>query len=115
MKLTVVTGSVDQDNFNELQRAYNACMALDAIKQVGVAPLQDVLGQLTEIIAVDDAAIGSGVELQPQDSKAISEAVLFLEELNIPHFLSLGVGSDDKNPVCADGNIRASVSLTTAI
>lgn len=74
-------------------------MAIDTIKQVGIAPLQDLLGQLTKILTVDDAAFGTAAQLQAQDAKDISDAILFLEHLNIPHFVSLGVGSDDKNPV----------------
>lgn len=108
MRLTVrASASADQDNFDELQRAYNACMAIDTIKQVGVAPLQDLLGQLTKILTVDDSAVGTGVPLQPQDSKSISDAILFLERLNIPHFISMGVGSDDKNPVWLQGHMIA--------
>jgi endothelin-converting enzyme len=99
MKLTVSTGSADLDNFNEMQRAYNACMAVDAIKQAGIAPLQDLLAQLTKVLAVDDSEFGTGVQLQAQDAKDISDAILFMEQLNFPHFVALGVGADDKNPV----------------
>ncbi|KAH8907243.1 zincin [Coniochaeta sp. PMI_546] len=98
MRLTITTGNIDQDNFNELQRAYNACMAIDAIKQVGITPLQDLLGKLSRILTIDDAAFGTGAQVQGKDAKDISDAILFLEQLNIPHFVSLGVGSDDKNP-----------------
>ncbi|KAB5582760.1 hypothetical protein GE09DRAFT_1076327 [Coniochaeta sp. 2T2.1] len=98
MRLTVRTSNADQDNFNELQRAYNACMAVDTIKEVGIAPLQDLLGQLSKILVVDDAEFGTGVKLQEKDAKDISNAILLLEQLNIPHFVSLGVGTDDKDP-----------------
>jgi endothelin-converting enzyme len=86
-------------------------MAIDAIKQVGIAPLQDLLSQLTKIIAVEDSAFGTGAQLQAQDSKAVSDAILFLEELGISHFVSLGVGSDDKNPVWCGHDTRASVAI----
>ena len=99
MRLTVRTSNVDQDNFNEIQRAYNACMAIDTIKEVGIAPLQDLLGQLSKILVVADEAFGTGVKLEEKDSKDISDAILFLEQLNIAHFVSLGVGTDDKDPV----------------
>lgn len=99
MRLTVRIGDADQDNFNELQRAYNACVAVDTVKQVGIAPLQGLLGQLTELLTVDDSAFGNGVPIQAQDSKSISEAILFLEKLSISSFFSLYVGADDKNPV----------------
>jgi endothelin-converting enzyme len=99
MRLTVRSSNVDLDNFNEMQRAYNACMAVDAIKQVGITPLQDLLGQLTKVLAVDDSQYGTGVQLQAQDSKDISDAILLLEELGISHFVGLGAGPDDKAPV----------------
>lgn len=99
MRMEVHPASVDRDNFDEMQRAYNACMALDAIKQVGIAPLQDLLGKLTKIVTVDDSDFGTGLQLQPQNAKDISNAILFLEQFNIPHFISLGVGADDKHPV----------------
>lgn len=99
MKMLARPRSLDRDNFDEMQRAYNACMALDAIKQVGIAPLQDLLGQLTKILAVDDWEFGMEVQLQPQHAKDLSNAIIFLEQFNIPHFVALGVGADDKHPV----------------
>lgn len=98
MRLTVRMGNDDRENFNELQGAYNACMAEGDIKRAGIAPVQNLLVELSKLLAMDDSVYGKGVRVQPQDSKAVSKAILYLERLGIPSFLSFGVGADDKDP-----------------
>jgi endothelin-converting enzyme len=97
MRLTVTTENVDQDNFIELQRAYNSCIAETDIKKVGITPIQTILTELSSLLGANDST--STMPLQPKDTKGISEAILYLESLDISNFFSLGVGPDDKNPV----------------
>jgi endothelin-converting enzyme len=110
MKLTVHASSADEDNFNELKKAYNACMAVDAIKEVGVKPIQDLLGELSKILASEGSASGNGTQISLADSKAVSDATLFLERLGISSIFSFGDGPDDKNPVGV-----SPVSLTACV
>ncbi|KAK1772594.1 zincin [Phialemonium atrogriseum] len=98
VRLMVTTSNADEDNFNQLQRAYNACMAETEIQKLGITPIQTLLGDLSKLLAVDDSAYGNGVPIQSQDSDGISEAILFLEKLDIPSLLNFGVGADDKDP-----------------
>lgn len=93
MRLTVRASTADEDNFKEMQRAYNACMAVDSIKKVGVKPIQDLLGNLTYILAFEGSTF-----ITQADSKALSAATLFLERLGISSLFSFGDGADDKNP-----------------
>ncbi|KAL8342656.1 hypothetical protein RB601_004835 [Gaeumannomyces tritici] len=81
--LDVDPATLDKENFAEIQRAYNACMAIDDIKKVGIQPLQTVLTDLGSTF---------------KDTSDISETILFMERLGIPHLQGLGVGSDDKDP-----------------
>ncbi len=80
-----VTVSLDQENFNEAQRAYNACMAMDDIRKRGLAPLEKMLDELT-------ATFGKSPDW--------SDSLLYLTENGVRSMVSLGVGDDDKFPVC---------------
>lgn len=88
--MLAATSNVDQDNFNELQRAYNACMAETDIQKLGIEPIQSLLGDLTKVLTADDST---------EDSSQISETILYLEKTGIPNLLNLGIGADDKDPV----------------
>jgi len=90
MRLLAASGNVDQDNFNDIQRVYNACMAETDIQKAGIAPIQALLGDLSKVIAPDNSTEGS---------IRLPEALLFLEKAGISHLLNLGVGADDKDPV----------------
>lgn len=86
----VTTSNVDGDNFNKLQTAYSACMAEADIQKAGIAPIQDLLGDLSSLIAGDNST---------QGASGISDVMLYLEKLRIPSLLDFGVGADDKDPV----------------
>ena len=76
--------NLDEENFNQLQRAYNACMAMPEIVKVGVAPLENTLRELTKTF---------------DNSSDYGKSLLFLEQHGSGAFISLGVGADDKAPV----------------
>ncbi len=78
-------GNSDLDNFNTLKTAYNACMAVDKIKQVGLKPLQDELKAFPVL----------------KDTKDLSGPILYLEKLGISSLLNLSPNPDDKDPVSA--------------
>lgn len=97
MRILATSGNVDEDNFNDLRKAYNACMAESDIQKVGIAPIQALLGDLSKVITTADSAKGS---------IRLPEALLFLEKAGISHLLNLGVGADDKDPVSESPRTR---------
>lgn len=74
---------LDRENFNQLQRAYNSCMAITEIRKVGIEPIQVVLSE---------------VESTMKDTKDLSETILYMEKLGIAHFENLYAAADDKDP-----------------
>ncbi|TLD25650.1 hypothetical protein PspLS_06072 [Pyricularia sp. CBS 133598] len=81
--LAVDPADIDRENFNQLQRAYNSCMAVNELKKVGIEPIQVVLSELSSTI---------------KDTKDLSDTILYMEKLGIPHFENLGASADDKDP-----------------
>ncbi|KAF2398055.1 zincin [Trichodelitschia bisporula] len=79
--------SADEANFDKMKSAYEACLNVDTIKEVGLAPLKDLLLRIVKIFP----ASGS-------EDKAIQETVLFLAKLGISALVSPGTGPDDKDP-----------------
>jgi endothelin-converting enzyme len=77
--------SVDQQNFEKLKDAYDACMDEETVKQAGIKPLMTILHQVAEMSK-------SG------DSNALSDTVLFLYKLGVTALISLGASADDKDP-----------------
>jgi len=82
--LGALTVTLDEQNFNQIQRAYNHCMALPAIKAAGVAPLERELTDLA-------ATFGNG--------STWADTNLFLLKHSISGLYALYVSADDKAPV----------------
>ncbi|KAL1883086.1 hypothetical protein VTK73DRAFT_10012 [Phialemonium thermophilum] len=89
-RLAATENRFDEDNFDTIQRAYNACMAESQIAAVGIRPVQNLLDDLSSAVSPGHAASSAGT--------GISGALLYLERLGIPSFLEIGVGPDDKDP-----------------
>jgi endothelin-converting enzyme len=83
--------SVDEENFDKLKDAYNACMDEDMIKEVGVAPLLDLLNKTKSTFSAEKASASSS-------NSGLSTTILYLEHLGIAGLVSLGTGADDKDP-----------------
>jgi endothelin-converting enzyme len=84
-QLIQTLSSVDQQNFDKLKGAYDACMDEKTIKQAGIRPLAGILRQVAEMA-------------KSEDSNALSDTVLFLHKLGVTSLLSLGASADDKDP-----------------
>ncbi|KAH8899562.1 zincin [Thozetella sp. PMI_491] len=82
LNLAVALENTDQVNFNTLKRAYNACMAVDHLKEVGIKPLRD---QLNEVPVL-------------KNTKDLSAPILYLETIGVGSFLDLYASEDDKDP-----------------
>lgn len=79
------SASVDEENFDKLKAAYDACLDEDTIKQVGVAPLMEILNDTSSRFAV-------------ARKDALSDAVLHLANLGVSALVSAGTGADDRDP-----------------
>ena len=76
--------SLEQDNFEKLQTAYNTCMNETAIQLVGNDPLLEVLKGLQDIDKSREVTITAGVE--------------YLMGLGQSALIGMGVSEDDRNP-----------------
>lgn len=90
--------SVDEQNFDKLKAAYDACMDEEKIKAAGVKPLMEVLHQVADLFPVKESAFNRRTPLTAADSKDIAETVLYLEKLGVSALISSGAGADDKDP-----------------
>jgi len=82
--LAEVTVSLDEENFNQLQRNYNACMDTSRLEKQGMAPLNELIKGLTDTF---------------DNSTTWMKTMLYLEPLGISPFLSIYVDADPKSPV----------------
>ncbi|MCJ1320379.1 hypothetical protein MMC15_005717 [Xylographa vitiligo] len=100
--------AIDQENFEKIQDAYNACMAESSIKKRASSPLLQILYKLEEIFPVKRPYQGQErfpkMEMQHQKGlfytgeTALSNAISYLMEIGVDAMLSLGVDADDKDP-----------------
>jgi endothelin-converting enzyme len=78
--------SADEDNFNKLQAAYDACLDEKTIKQVGATPLVDILRDVSKTF------------MAAESGSALSETILYLHQIGIAALVSPFTGADDKDP-----------------
>ena len=89
MRLEHASHSVDQQNFDKLKAAYDACMDENTIKNAGVAPLMDILHQIKDIFPAQPSK---------RDDEQIADAILYLSKLEVTALASLSTSADDKDP-----------------
>ena len=90
--------SVDQDNFNKLKAAYDACMDEDTIKKEGIKPLQEILHQVADMFPVKESAFRKTSLLEQKDEEDLADTVLYLQKIGVSSLISCGAGADDKDP-----------------
>ncbi|KAI1846488.1 hypothetical protein JX266_007385 [Neoarthrinium moseri] len=98
MRLASVVASTDEENFNVMKVAYNACINETAIKQVGVQPLVDLIREVAEVFPVVDGSDTANEVLGKDDYARLSDTILLLEKWGVSTFEELGTGADDKDP-----------------
>ncbi|TVY59100.1 Endothelin-converting enzyme, partial [Lachnellula suecica] len=86
-QLHATLSSVDEQNFDKLRDAYNACMDEDTVKKVGLKPLKELLKQIADMFPAEGA-----------DSKALPLVLTLLTKLGVSPIVSIGAGADDKDP-----------------
>ncbi|EXJ92195.1 hypothetical protein A1O3_00745 [Capronia epimyces CBS 606.96] len=90
-QLDPASGSVDKDNFDKLKAAYDACLDEDTIREIGVAPLVEILDEISSRFSV-------ARHPHSADNEDLSETVLYLAKLGVSALVSSGTGADDKDP-----------------
>lgn len=68
-QLLTTVSSVDQQNFDKLKAAYDACMDEDTIKKEGDKPLLEILHQVADMFPVKESAFRRRTPLNAQGSK----------------------------------------------
>lgn len=81
--------SADQDNFNKLKDAYQACIDEDTIKAKGIKPLAEILYQVAEIYPV---------KASKSNRDDLADAITYLAKIGVTSLISLDAGSDLRNP-----------------
>jgi endothelin-converting enzyme len=89
--------SVDQKNFKKLKNAYDACMDEDTIKREGVAPLMEILDEITGIFPTKRVAFQRNL-LKSKDTDQVADAILYLAKLGVPALIMPATGADDRDP-----------------
>jgi len=90
--------SVDQQNFDKLKAAYDACMDEATIKKSGIKPLLEVVHQVAELFPVTESVFHKRTPLIGKHKEDIPDVLYFLNKLGLSPLLSLGAGADDKDP-----------------
>lgn len=68
------------------------------IKEKGVKPLMVILHQVADMFPVKDTAFPTQTLYSEAESDDLGETMIYLYNLGLSPFLSLGAGADDKNP-----------------
>lgn len=81
-----VKKSADEDNFDKMKEAYNACLDEDKIKSIGAGPLLKSIKEFKEIYSVSNS------------EHSLKEAILQLAKYGVSGLVSTGTGADDTDP-----------------
>jgi endothelin-converting enzyme len=87
MQLTSVAKSADEENFDKMKAAYDACLNEDKIKKTGAKPLMHVL-----------EAIKKAYPVAGSDSHSVKDAILLLAKYGVTGLVAAGTGADDTDP-----------------
>jgi endothelin-converting enzyme len=82
--------SVDEENFDKMKAAYDACLNEDEIKNAGLEPLLKALDEIKQMYPVNTAAA--------PDTHALKDAILLLAKYGVSALVSSGTGADDTDP-----------------
>ncbi|KAH8695544.1 endothelin-converting enzyme [Talaromyces proteolyticus] len=78
----------DKDNFKKLKSAYDSCIDVEALKQRGTTPLDDLLHEIEKIYSIHGE----------QTQEKLTDAITFLLRAGVPAFTELFVSPDDRDP-----------------
>ncbi|KAF6826254.1 endothelin-converting enzyme [Colletotrichum plurivorum] len=81
----------DEENFEKMKAAYDACLDEDKIKSVGLEPLTQVLDQIKQAYPLEAAA-------KVDDPSPTKDTILLLAKYGVDAFVATGTGADDRDP-----------------
>lgn len=81
--LAATLSSADQQNFEKLKDAYDACMDEDTIKKEGIKPLTEILKEIMDMF---------------NKKEDLADTIIYVANLGVSAFISTGAGADDKDP-----------------
>lgn len=88
-QLVETLSSADQDNFNKLKAAYQACIDEDTIKDKGVKPLNDILHEVADIFPIQETKL---------DRDELANTITYLAKIGVTSLLQLEPSSDLRDP-----------------
>ncbi|KAK7948260.1 uncharacterized protein PG986_009146 [Apiospora aurea] len=86
----------DEENFDTMQKVYNACMEEGFLRSLGVQPLVQLVQTVADSFPVAEDDDG---KIREQDYAALSETILLLQRMGVQTFVSLDTGPDPRDPV----------------
>ncbi|GKT79872.1 endothelin-converting enzyme [Colletotrichum tofieldiae] len=90
LRLEATDKSADEQNFDKMKAAYDACLDEDKIKSVGIEPLVQILDEIKKVYPIEGAA--------SVDSSPTKDAILLLSRYGVDALVSSGTGADDRDP-----------------
>lgn len=87
MQLQSIAKSADEENYDKMKTAYDACLNEDKIKEIGVEPLLQVLNEVKKTYPGADAG-----------DDATKDAILLLAKYGVTGLVTAGTGADDTDP-----------------
>lgn len=87
MQLQTTSKSADEENFDKMKAAYDACLDEDKIKSLGSEPLLKILDEIKGTFSAAAA-----------DSHDIKDAILLLAQYGVTGLITAGTGADDTDP-----------------
>lgn len=100
--------SANEVIFDKIQAAYDACIDVSTIKEIGSAPLLEVLRKVGDYFPIEISHNGgdSSHPLSNRDQKELSESegnpltttIAFLASIGVEALLAFGVDADEKDP-----------------
>jgi hypothetical protein len=97
--------SADKDNFKKMKAAYDACVDVEALKQRGSNPLDDVLAQIEKYYPI------GGKDSQ----KNLTDAILYLIQIDVPALTSFSISVGLPGGNGAENSNSLTHSLMTVI
>ena len=89
MQLQATEKSLDEQNFDKMRAAYEACLDEDKIKERGLEPLLKVLDYIKGLFPDDSTKTGPS---------ATHDAVSILSRYGVSTLVATGTGADDRDP-----------------
>ncbi|KXH49781.1 peptidase family M13 [Colletotrichum simmondsii] len=90
LRLESTDKSADEQNFDKMKAAYDACVDEDKIKEIGVEPLIQILDEVKNSYPLEAATT--------VDSSPTKDTILLLSRYGVNAFIASGTGADDRDP-----------------